>query len=60
MRRKKSKNKQIKVIPEYESAPDAEERLTKVFEFLLSEDAKSQKRKIKLTNELSINSKNQN
>jgi len=43
MRRKKTKYKPLKVTLEYEPTPDGEERLSKVFEFLLSEPSKCQR-----------------
>lgn len=37
MKKNNSKDKPIKVTYEYEPTPDAEERLNKIFEFLLSD-----------------------
>lgn len=40
MRRRKPKAKPLKVSLEYELTPDGEERLSKIFELLLSERGK--------------------
>lgn len=40
---KKPKDKELKATLEYEPSSDGEERLSKIFEFLLSEPSKCQK-----------------
>ena len=43
MKKKKQKDKPLKVAMEYEPAPDSEERLSKIYELLFSKPDRCQK-----------------